>query len=226
MKSIPQPTDLIKAYNQLQQSSNEVLDLKDLMQYCEWSRFDPRLFEILAVYFFNSWKSISAVLLYYEVKKSSTPQTLAAILEHTKILLEKDSVLYSNWMATVLSEIQPVPFQSYFIGLKPFAAASVRRASLAPCIPFENWGFAEDEILIHGIVNYPSGAFSKSARKNILEFLCKKKKKFQIQDYVFACRGSISIRQAQRDIKDFKLTRSVGNTKARVYISKYLYITA
>lgn len=215
---IPSIKNLASAYRILQSKKNE-MDLRKLSIFSQWTRFDPRLMEQLIVYLSKNWQSINAVELNKEILKHVWPQTLAVILEHCELLLKHDKTLYRNWMRTVTTNITELPYQSYFIGLRPFASVAIQVSALHPLKCYEKWGFAEDELQFNKAQLYPKNSFSKISRENLLKNYAFKNKRFYMTDYLDLCKHSISIRQAQRDLKSFSWIRSYGQTKARSYIA-------
>jgi hypothetical protein len=72
LSAIPSEADLLDAYNFLQNPNAQTASLPEarLVLWFQWTRFDPRLGEILCIFLLNHWRSLDPLKLNSEHAKA------------------------------------------------------------------------------------------------------------------------------------------------------------
>lgn len=212
---IPKAADLLEAYQKLQNPQYTVTE-EEVVSWAQWSRWDPRLMEQVISDLHRNWARLNPILLKKLNDRQAWPQSLAVVLEHVSVLL--NSRIFDQWKQLILCDVQPVPYQKYFIGLEPPASPRSLRSARQPLLVFEKWGFLEQEFICSKSFSKPLLQYSKESRAQILNDLLKKKKRIQVSDYLEALQNSISPRQALRDLKANSKVKAVDRSKGRRYV--------
>lgn len=216
LNKIPSLKMLMHVYNELQSNSN--FPVKKIVLWSQWTRFDPRLGEILIEYLKLNWKRMNPVELHYENLKSPWPQALGVLLEHIKSLELTDSHLFSIFSDLVTYSVEPIEYQAFAIGLYKPGGAELWERAVRPHPFFSKWGFFEAIPMLSKMTTLNEQTLvSVEVRKNILRNLLKTKKQIRVQDYIEACRFAIHRRQAERDLLNFFKLKIKGKTRSRVY---------
>lgn len=197
--SIPTVGDLAKAYSELQAGS--VVTLEKISEYLRMSRFDARLFEVLAGHLAMQYKKINPFELNAVIKDIAWASALGAILNHSRLLVE-DTELFDPWMKICLHGIPRAPGELYFLGLFDFNVKRIAKIISRPSSLFKEWGYFHDEIVLNKSESINRTAILKKQRIKILKKLLQKKEIISAQSYRRALNYQVSIRQAQRDIKE------------------------
>lgn len=216
---IPNNKDLRKAYNLLQ-SRELKLKEADLILWTQWSRFDPRLAEIIISRLVEDWPKQSPTALNLAALQMPWPAVLGVLLEHAKLLVKKKESfsLFENWMRCSLTGIGRASGELFFIGIEEFAGKRVRHHTSHALRVFKKWGYLCDTILLPKFLpNFSKTYLPKRSRLVLLKDLLKNKRRIAISDYLRALSGMVSRRQAERDLKEIKSLKSIGRTRARTY---------
>lgn len=221
--SIPSQDQLLVAYNDL---LNElaVKDFSKLARYCNWSRFDPRLAEIITSYFARQWKVIPPAALNLEILKTPWPQAFCVLVEAAYFEQpKKTKKLFSLWKNAACFGIRPIDFQDFFIGVGKLQSQVKEKASEFPLHYFEKWGFYGYEELIpqhKSNTQKPQTILSKKLRKLRLSQFLNNHTRFRLQEYIEFLGQHVTARQAQRDISEHEDIKKIGNTSNAFYIKK------
>lgn len=210
---IPTEKDLARLYYELGQigarSAGEKKKwdyrLKDveslLVLACDWSRFDPRLLEILVEYGLNHWREIRPQVLREKMGVMEMPQTIGVVVSFIQTARPEDKELQAFWNY-VTFDLKPVPPQFYFRDLYAPGSNLARRATLESLAEFKEWGFlARERIIVDSVTKKTAGTWDQPARLNILRRLFSQNKQIQISDYLEELHHSISRQQALLDLK-------------------------
>jgi hypothetical protein len=231
LNHLPTGTDLLKAYNFLQAANihySKKLEESQLIEWCHWSRFDPRLGELLVTFLKNYWDQLNLMELRKLNLTSTWPQTLGVILYHLKLISKSipEAVILpesvNHFVALITADIKMAPYQSYLIGVYKFAGKEQKnRADISSSV-FSKWGFYESDLffeknLFIKLRKNKNTYINIATRKNILSQLLKQKKQITVADYIEACGHAIHPRQAERDLKSFFKLNRRGQTRNRVY---------
>ena len=198
---VPQNEDLMNAYNRLQ-STNDI-SAEAIGLWSQWSRFDPRLAELLLTYLKKNWQKISPVELNYFLKLQAWPTAIGVLCEHLKNNFEKDSnySLYLKWMSCVMDQIAPAPFEQFFIGQRSFAGIEMRKDAQLAISFYRRWGYLGRDLLWNKAEVKPfQTLLGKSSRVAILHRYLKTNNRITVNLYCELCSFFISRRQAERDL--------------------------
>jgi hypothetical protein len=213
---LPSITNITKAYNNFY--SNKKISETNIILYSEWSRFDPRLGEILVEYLKKNWSSLNPILLRDINTSSPWPQALAVILEHVIHLEILQPKLFKFFKALVLEGIEPIKYQAFTIGVFKPGGKEIKSSAINPHPFFEKWGFYEANPFFSKISDVKSTTLlDKDVRKSILKALLSRRKEVTVNDYLGACRHAIHRRQAERDLNNFFKLKKRGQTRNRIY---------
>lgn len=204
---LPSQKDLEKAYEGLQQP----VPAQDLTLFTQWSRFDPRLGEILVSHFARFWREYNPLEISKLNQLQPWPAALGVLLEFCerslKISQVKDMKSFCLWKDLILEEVSLAPEEQYFIGLRKLAGKLMFQDVRGSLQEYRKWGFLGREVLlnkaqaIHLSTSSPPGRLSPKVRKQILEDLLEAQPEITVNDYLQATQFLISRRQAERDLK-------------------------
>ncbi|MCB0350335.1 MAG: hypothetical protein KDD38_04070 [Bdellovibrionales bacterium] len=222
---IPTLKDLENTY-QILNSKAAIAD-SDLVKYAHWSRFDPRLGEILVGYIEKNWMKHNPISIRKENLKSQFPQALPVMLEHAKPQLTgnqgikkhlEDQNIFKHFQAIIEEGLLPAPYQSFSIGIYNPGGKLLRQKALNPHPFFKKWGFYETDPFYNKDGGKNIGThINPATRKNILRALLADKKTITVNDYLEACHFAVDRRQAERDLNTFYKLKKFGNTRSRTY---------
>ena len=168
---------------------------------CDWSRFDPRLLEILVEYGLNHWQKIRPQLLREKMKAMETVQTVGVVASFIKSARPDDKELQAFW-GYVTFDLNPVASQFYFRDLYAPGGNLARRAASETLAELKEWGFlARERIIVDSATKKTVGTWDQKSRLNILKRLFSKQHHLQISDYLEELHHSISRQQALNDLK-------------------------
>lgn len=222
LKAIPTTAHLARMYHELAKigaasaganrpwpyriSSKEEL----LALACDMSRFDPRLFNILAGYFIAHWQEINPTALRGLYKKMECPQTVAVIGEFlTEVADDSEADSFAKYL---MSGLKAVPPQFYFHDLYAPGGKLAERAVEEGLYEFKKWGFFACERPVTDMKEKgTSGTLDIASRRNILRRLLQDKKEIVLSDYLAEVNDSVSRQQALIDIKSSGLAQSHGS---------------
>lgn len=179
----------------------------------EWSRHDPRLFQVLTEYFLSHWRSLDAVALrsaYYEQIK--TPQVVAVVAEFVKAASElREVILLMDYLQ---ADLNPVPFQLFFINLYPVGSIYAFREASESLAEYKKWGFlSRERPIVDSLKRKNIGTIPSRARAEILERLVRargERGSIAIGNYLEALSHSISRQQAYYDLCRAKFLKCLG----------------
>lgn len=213
---VPSTAALLESYNSLQ--GKELINEANLVKFAHWSRFDPRLGEILVSYLKDHWKKINPMELRRKNMDSKSPQSLVVVLEHVALIDIQDKELFSIFLKFLSSGLKPAPYQSYFIGLYKLAGQQMKDQAGQPHPIFSKWGFyARDPMWSKNTFRLTPTQMDPMTRKRILRELLIRQRSITVNDYMTACHSAIHRRQAERDLKTFFKLKATGNTRGRRY---------
>lgn len=95
LKKIPSPHDLAKVYHRLQ---SEKLTGRYLISIFQWSRFDPRLGEILVAKIIQDWQQINPFYLYCHLIKTTWSSAMGVLLDMAQLQIKTQHLAaYKAW---------------------------------------------------------------------------------------------------------------------------------
>jgi hypothetical protein len=222
LEKLPGIPDLEMAYNEIllaQRTQGGIIDLARFVLYCQWSRFDSRLGEICVRYFSQCWRQINSVGLHEIASHGSWPNVLGVLLEFCP---EKDP-LFQLWKKTVTFGFGKAHWEQYYIGKRRIAGAEMLDDARFSLEEYRKWGYLSREVLLNK-GSTPSaiqgGGYSHEVRAAVLKELLESHVRITTKLYRNALENRISMRQAERDLKDSKLLRAVGKTRGRFFVRR------
>lgn len=170
----------------------------------DWSRWDPRLLEILVQYEQEQWKDLIPQKIRAIMKKMRTPETIAVITSFVQSSSSDAEELMAFWNY-VTEGLQPVEPQFYFFDLYTPGSSFAEQTTKESLTEFKKWGFlGKQRIITDSKTKQTTGTWDQASRFNILKRLFLKWEKLQISDYLEEIHHSISRQQALLDLKSFK----------------------
>ncbi|MEO7163938.1 MAG: hypothetical protein ABI041_13545 [Bdellovibrionia bacterium] len=232
---LPNILNLSHAYDQIlrwETEVNETLpDYTAFALYCQWSRFDSRLGEICTGFISRNWRKIHPLKIREAFLGQPWPTVLGVLLEFSGLLTKsnespEDFKLYQMWKNTAIFGIPKANWEQYFIGKRRIAGRSMLDDARFSIQEYRKWGYLAREVLINkqriGASGNKTFSYSSETRLQILKELVETLPRFNTETYWNAVGRNISRRQAERDLMNSPLIRSVGRTQGRFYLSNYL----
>ena len=223
LEILPRTEDLERAYNQIldaERHENGKIDLKLFSTFCQWSRFDSRLGEICTSFLVRHWRRINPIELNEAFLHQPWPGVLGVLLEFCRM----DSTLFDSWKKTATCNFQKANWEQFFIGKRRIGGQLMFDDARFSLEEYRRWGFLAREILINkqsgNENNKKCAPYPLETRSQILRDLLITNPRITTQQYWQALGMSISKRQAERDLKNSKLLKSVGATKGRHFLKR------
>lgn len=211
--SIPGESELELAYSRLLYERPAPPDEEAIALYSQWSRFDPRLGEILVGHLTKHWERYHPLKLRSHLLKHPWPEALGLILEFVKETF-KDK-LFDGWRRLTLQGIPKARGELFFFGLRALGGDLMEEDAAFPLKPYQKWGYLARENLADA---KKAGHHSPETRRQILSALISKRSRIRTRDYINALGGCISARQAERDLKGDRRLRATGRSKGVVFV--------
>lgn len=243
LATIPGATDLERAYRLLFVRSSRGTGrarqptCAELALFSQWARFDPRLAEILVQYVIVTWRRIHPVELHQALHTQPWPGACAVLLEFAERGVGAaggcDSAVFRHWKAAVTAHVALANWEQFFIGQRRIGGEAMQGDARFAFEEYRRWGYLAREILFNKQrlpVDSPrAGAtgperdrsaagthrLGVTTRLEILKTLLERSARLRARDYWEAIGRSVSLRQAERDLKASGLVRARGRTRAR-----------
>lgn len=212
----PNRSEIEIAFAKLQSSPDSV-SLLEVIEWSHWSRWEPRLAEVLVQHIFNTWKTWNPLEIHETLQLQVMPQSFLVLCEHLNFLIpEPKKKIFKLWMNCLSSDFEPVPYQAFYL-INKFAGTRLRRESESNLKPFARWGFYCSYLMINKDNQHPRTSMTKASRGLVLQDLIQEKKVFRVQDYIDRLNNKIHQRQAERDLKACPHIKAHGQTRNRTY---------
>src|ERR1039457_4826857 len=204
LEYIPSEKDLEKAYEVLQ-SKKILIDVQKLVLYIQWTRFDPRLGEIVIIYLKQNWKTINPSQLNGEILKANWPAALGVVCEHVRRILTSDErKQFDHWSIIALSDVPQTSGEQFFIGLfSPGGKLMGEQAEKSLKI-YSRWGYLASQPMFNKVGLTNKTLASQEIRLAILKNMTRKYLRLTVADYLSELNYTVSRRQAQRDFRTIK----------------------
>lgn len=214
---IPTQNNLIVAYNLLQKCTS--IDISHLVLFSCWSRFDPRLGQLVIEHLRTYWRELNPLHVNLKLKESPMPMCWGVMVDHMLLLQPaSDRQIIKNWRDCCLSGIKKGPSENFFIGLHAFGGKAQKDEALQSISLYKKWGYLSRDPMIplqRKQCKFKNTLMSKSQRLQKLKGLLKTNKTFNIHDYITFLEGKVSLRTAEMDLKE--LAHRHGNTRSALY---------
>jgi len=116
-----------------------------------------------------------------------------------------------------MSNIEKANNEIFFFGLFKFAGDQMKKEAIYASKPFTNWGYLGRDIMINKWASQKVTTTGPKARLQLLEELIHTQKIIKVEDYLERLKFSVSVRQAQRDLKNHPQLKPVGFTRNKFY---------
>ncbi len=210
----PTLQDLEKAYHVIFQTNGKAMNLNTFSQFCQWTRFDSRLGEICVQFLSKHWETIHPLELRTAFLQSPWPAVLGVLLE---FCFKKD-LFFKHWKKLATFEIKKANGEQFFIGKRKIAGSLMLDDVRFSLEEYRRWGYFGREVLVNKQNESTQPHLAYSTRIEILKELLKTHPKIKTRHYWEAVGKCISIRQAERDLRNFPHLKSCGHTKGKFFI--------
>lgn len=217
LHELPGKSKLIKAMNDLQKPAR--LDMKTIALYSQWARLEPRLAESFTLYLVEQWPHLEVGELIHQLKTQPWPRAILVPLRFVLLRLAKpEQKLLRGIISTVQTSVNGHPWQLFFIPLQnPIRSVIYDEVELATSPYTQTHFLGKQSLLTHSLFPKNQTVLSSERRKAILIGLLQSRSEFSVNDYIQACEGLLTPRQAQRDLKECKDLTARGFTRNRTY---------
>jgi len=225
LERIPSIQDLAKAYDHLLEGK---VESDTIALWSQWSRFDPRLAEILVAYIARHWKTFDLFELRSALLKRPWPQAFGVLVENAiaaRLISRREVSLFRRWANTILSGVEPASGELFFFGTRKIGGSAMALDASASSKTYSRWGYLGRDLLVNKadtsiLPSQGSTTLSRSTRERLRDDLARKLERFTVHDYQAALEYRVSRRQAELDLARDPKIRAVGNTRARFYRKK------
>jgi hypothetical protein len=196
---------------------------EDLALWSQWCRVDPRLAEIWIEYVRDHYGEISPLQLRELTLKHPWPAAIGVLLEHVFCFFSgPEAKIFKKWMELVLSGVEPAKDEQFFIGLRALGRKLMYEDAVFSLVPYRRWGFLGREVLFNKaqMRQRVRGWMLPKTRRLLLDRFLNEKSRITAKQYHFLLEGVISLRQAERDLRQHSQLEKFGQTKGRFYQKK------
>lgn len=219
MKYLSPPSQqvLLESYNLIQ---SKKLTIRKFMEIFEWSRFDPRLAELLVLSLKDNWSSWNPLVINKLLKLTPSSAVLKVLAAHVLLLLKgEERKVFNSWIDCCFYQVdKKKEWSVFYIGQFGFGSHLLKEEAFESIPLFTKWGYyAKTPIIDFSVDSRKTHKtlIPKSVRLKKLKYLFKQKKKIRVHDYIVFLENKISRRTAELDIQS--IARKSGNTKGATY---------
>lgn len=222
LKNLPQPEDLSRAYDALENQLPECTP-SNLALWSQWARYDARLAEICVRYVAEHWREMDPDVLREELLRQPWPAAMAVLLEYVPAVLSRQkkegaTANFKHWSNAATSGLEHGRDELFFMGMRSVGGKAMREDAEFSRRAYLKWGYLGRESLLSKPTWSGGTDLSAPRRRTILIQLMKLNRSFTAMDYVLACDRGVSLRQAERDLRACDKLRTHGQTRARRYV--------
>jgi len=163
LEKIPSQRDFLDAYEALSACIGRAgcmgagADAGKLVTWAEWSRFDPRLGEMIAAFFAKKWREIPVGPLKESLFAAAWPQALGVVLEFAALVAmevqgpaaQGGRRAFRHWAGAVMEGVSPASWECFFIGLRPPGSETLLDDARLSLTQYKRWGYLGREVLIN-----------------------------------------------------------------------------
>lgn len=183
------------------------------------SRYDPRLLWVVVELLARGYERFNPLTLRRAAERSRWPATLAVALEFAR--QAAPSAELDDYARFVSARILPARGERFFMGTRSFGGAMARRDAEESLAEYKRWGYLAREAPIAKELESPArGTLEPNERRNLLRRLAERRGSVSLSEYLDALRGTVSRRQAQRDLQDAPFLVREGRTRGARYALK------
>lgn len=186
-----------------------------------WSRYDPRLLEVLIDYAKREWSNWNPYNLRKILLNNPDPQTFLVVLNFIKTDAPQDLEL-AHYCDYVSDGFAVISSQLYFYGLADLGSRLMFKSAEEPVQEFLDWGFLSRmrPVVHEDGKRREIGHWSLSARKNRLDHIVREQKRVTISGYLKALDHCISRPQALLDLKAHPHLKKRGAGRGAFWVMK------
>lgn len=183
------------------------------------SRYDPRMLWVVVELLARGYERFNPLALRRAAELARWPATLAVALEFARQAAPCAEL--DDYARFVTARILPACGERFFPATWAPGTAMARRSEDESLAEYKRWGYLAREIPISKELASPAcGTMERSERRNLLRRLAERRGSVNLAEYVEALHGTVSRRQAQRDLRDAPFLVKRGNTRGASYALK------
>jgi hypothetical protein len=181
------------------------------------ARHDPRLLWVVVELLARSYARFNPLELRRGALRARWPAALAVALDFAR--QAAPSAELDDYARFVTGPIGPARGERFFLGTHAFGGALARRDAEESLAEYKRWGYlAREAPFAKELGSAARGTLERNERRNLLRRLAERRGNVSLADYVEALRGTVSRRQAQRDLRDAPFLKKRGNTRGASYV--------
>lgn len=181
------------------------------------ARNDPRLLWVVVELLARSYASFNPLELRRAALRARWPAALAVALEFAR--QAAPSAELDGYASFVTAPITPARGERFFLGTRAFGGELARRDAEESLAEYKRWGYlAREAPFAKELGSTARGTLERSERRNLLKRLAERRGSVSLAEYLEALRGTVSRRQAQRDLRDAPFLTKRGNTRGARYV--------
>ena len=117
-----------------------------------------------------------------------------------------------------MSGVSPSQGELFFVGLYKLGSKFAVRQAEGASQPYLRWGYLGQDLWLNKASSQDHGTvLAASRRQQVLNRLIESQPSFTVADYRAALGGTVSARQAQRDLARHPQLKAQGFTRNRIY---------
>jgi hypothetical protein len=183
------------------------------------ARHEPRLLWVVVELLARSYERFNPLELRRAALRARWPAAVAVALEFARQVAP--SAELDDYARFVTAAIAPARGERFFAGTRAFGGALARRDAEESLAEYKRWGYLAREAPFAKELGSPArGTLERTERRNLLRRLAERRGSVSLAEYQEALRGTVSRRQAQRDLRDASFLVKRGNTRGARYALK------
>lgn len=183
------------------------------------SRYEPRLLWVVVELLARAYERLNPLALRRAAARSRWPATLAVALEFAR--QAAPSAELDDYARFVTARILPANGERFFLGTRAFGGVLAQRDAEESLAQYKRWGYlAREAPVAKELESAARGTLEANERRNLLRRLVERRGSVNLGEYLDALRGTVSRRQAQRDLRDAPFLTKRGNTRGAHYVRR------
>jgi hypothetical protein len=180
------------------------------------ARLDARLLWVVVELLSRGYQRFNPLELRRAAARARWPATLGVALEFARRAVRSREL--DDYATFATGAIVPARGERFFMGQHAFAGAQARRDAEESLAEYKRWGYlGREEPYSKELGVEAHGTLGKAERQNLLRRLAGRKGFVTFAEYSAALRGSVSARQATRDLREAPFLEKEGRTRGSRY---------
>jgi hypothetical protein len=180
------------------------------------ARHDPRLLWVVVELLARSYASFNPLELRRAALRARWPAALGVALEFAR--KAAPSAELDDYARFVSAPITPARGERFFMGTRAFGGGLARRDAEESLAEYKRWGYlAREAPFAKELGSAARGTLEQNERRNLLRRLVERRGSVTLAEYLEALHGTVSRRQAQRDLREAPFLKKRGNTRGARY---------